>query len=116
MTSQETPEQLLSALRHRADEDFISPPPDHTPGRHTVDCAELGLRVSVTRSRYPNRPDGIDQYAVTITRIAVDGPPGEPEVRHALEAAFGTAAAATAVARPGGPAVRMFRVMAGAGD
>lgn len=112
MSVPQSPEELLSELRRRADEDFHSPPLEYRPGRHTADCPELGLKVSVTRSRYPNRPGGVDQYAVTITRIAVDGPPGEPEVRRALAAAFGDAAAETAVARPGGPAVRMFRISA----
>jgi hypothetical protein len=103
----------LRGLRQRADEDFSSPPGIKLPGRHQLDVSELGLRVAVTRSRYPNRDDGVDQYAVTVTRAALDQAPADSEVRMVLETAFG-AAAADAVERPGGgPLVRMFRVPAG---
>ena len=113
MTDEGGWEQLLTTLRRRADDDFHNPPEEFRPGRHTADLVELGLRVTLTRSRYPNRPDGVDQYAVTIARIGVDGPPGEVEVRLAMVAAFGDAGAATAQARAGGRAIRMFRVAAG---
>ena len=65
----------LRQLRERADEDFASPPGVKVAGRHQVDIAELGLRVAVTRSRYPNREDGVDQYAVTLTRSRLDQAP-----------------------------------------
>lgn len=106
-------EAQLQELRRRADDDFSSPPAEHEQGRHSADLAELGLRVTLTRSRYPNRPDGSDLYAMTISRIGADGPPAEVGVRRALVAAFGDAAAA-AQPRPGGPAVRMFRIPAAA--
>ena len=80
------------------------------------DLPELGLRVSVTRCRYPNRPDGIDQYAVTLSRPELDRPPGNQEVEMVLVPAFG-AAAARAVERSGGSSrIRMFRVPAGVPD
>ena len=104
-------EAQLRDLRARADEDFLDPPAEHEQGRHTVDVAELGLRVSLTRARYPNRPDGVDSYAVTISTIAVDRPPGDDAVQRALAACFGAAAQA-ARPRPGGPRVRMFRLPA----
>jgi hypothetical protein len=109
----QTPAAQLRELRRRADEDFLSPPDIHEQGRHSADLAELGLRVSITRSRYPNRPYGRDLYAVTISRINVDGPPDETAVLHALRAAFGGGAEA-AETRPGGGAVRMFRIPADA--
>lgn len=102
----------LGDLRRRADEDFLAPPAVHERGRHQLDVPELGLRVSVTRSRYPNRPDGVDMYAVTVSRTALDHTPAEPEVRAVLDAAFGERAE-QAVERPaGGALVRMFRVPA----
>ena len=83
-------EQLLD-LRRRADEDFLHPEATREAGRHQVDLPELGLRVSITRSRYPNRPDGIDQYAVTMSRPELDRPPGNQEVRDgALDRPSGT--------------------------
>lgn len=103
---------VLRELRRRADQDFLHPPDTHEQGRHQVDLTELGLRVSMTRTRYPNRPDGADQYAVTISRLALDRAPEEPQVRRVLSAAFGEAASAAAE-RPSGPAVRMYRVPAG---
>ena len=102
-------EAMLVALRERADADFHEPPAEHEPGRHTVEVPELGLRVTLTRSRYPNRPDGVDAYALTISTIAVDRPPSEERVQAALTACFGAAAAA-AQPRPSGPRVRMFRL------
>lgn len=105
-------DSVLRELRHRADEDFTIPPDTHEKGRHQADLAELGLRVSLTRTRYPNRPDGADQYAVTISRLALDHPPEEAQARRVLTAAFGEAASA-AQERPSGPAVRMYRVPAG---
>jgi hypothetical protein len=107
-----TTAQLLDALRRRADEDFASPAVDREPGRHQADLPELGLRVSVTRSRYPNRPDGIDQYAVTVTRSALDAPPQEFEVRLVLSGAFGDAGAQAVERTSPNARVRMFRVPA----
>jgi hypothetical protein len=103
----------LRALRERADEDFASPPGVKLSGRHQLDLAELGLRIAVTRSRYPNRDDGIDQYAVTLTRTRLDQAPADSEVRIVLAAAFGDAAADAVESTAGGPLVRMFRVPAG---
>ncbi|MHB8717386.1 MAG: hypothetical protein ACYDAC_00630 [Candidatus Dormibacteria bacterium] len=99
----------LAALVARADEDFLGAAA-HGAGRHQVDLPEIGLRVSVTRSRYPNRPDGVDQYAVTLTRTRLDTPPADAEVRLVLSAAFASAAP-HAVERSGpGALVRMFRL------
>jgi len=105
----------LAVLRARADTDFASPPVDFEPGRHTAEVAELGLRVTLTRSLYPNRPDGADQYAVTISTLAVDRPPADLVVQRALEACFGPGAVGRAEPRPGGPRVRMFRIPAALG-
>ena len=102
-------DSVLRDLRLRADEDFVAPPETREQGRHQVDLAELGLRVSLTRTRYPNRPDGADQYAVTISRLALDRQPEEAQARRVLAAAFGEAATA-AQERPSGPVVRMYRV------
>ena len=104
-------ETVLAALRERADADFHEPPAQHQPGRHTVEVPELGLRVTLTRSRYPNRPDGVDAYALTISTLDVDRAPSEPRVQAALTACFGAAAVA-AQPRPSGPRVRMFRLPA----
>jgi hypothetical protein len=105
-------EEQLRELRLRADEDFLEPDGVREAGRHQLDLPELGLRVSVTRSRYPNRPDGIDQYAVTMSRPELDRPPGNQEVEMVLSSAFG-AAAGMAVERSGGSSrIRMFRVPA----
>ena len=102
----------LRKLRERADEDFFAPSADRPPGRHQVDLEELGLRVSVTRARYPNRPDGIDQYALTLTRRTLDRAPDGNDVELVLRSAFGDAAT-EAVERPStGSRVRMFRVPA----
>lgn len=102
-------EVRLAALRRRADEDFLAPPAQVEPGRHRLDLPELGLRISVTRTRYPNRPDGVDQYAVTVSRLALDRPPDREQVRRVLEVIFGEAAAA-AVERRAGPMVLLYRV------
>ena len=83
-------EQLVD-LRRRADEDFLHPDALREPGRHQLDLREIGLRVSLTRSRYPNRPDGVDQYAVTLSRPELDRPPGNQEVAMVLASAFGDA-------------------------
>lgn len=108
--------EQLQDLRRRADEDFLHPDGMREAGRHQLTLPELGLRVSVTRSRYPNRPDGIDQYAVTLSRPELDRPPGNQEVEMVLVPAFG-AAAARAVERSGGSSrIRMFRVPAGVPD
>ncbi len=104
---------LLRGLRERADEDFDSPPGIKVAGRHQVDLAELGLRVAMTRSRYPNRDDGIDQYAVTLTRTSLDQPPADSEVSIVLQTAFGASAREAVERIGGGPLVRMFRVPAG---
>ncbi len=53
----------LGELRRRADEDFMLPSANRPPGRHQLDLAELGLRVAMTRARYPNRPGGTEMYA-----------------------------------------------------
>ena len=105
----------LQGLRERADEDFESPPGIKLSGRHQADITELGLRVAVTRSRYPNREDGVDQYAVTLTRLRLDQAPADREVDLVLEAAFGAAAAGAVERTGGGPLVRMFRVPAAQG-
>jgi hypothetical protein len=113
MTDSRPIEALLTDLRRRADEDFLHPDTVREPGRHQLDLGELGLRVSVTRSRYPNRPDGVDQYAVTMSRPALDRPPGNQEVAMVLSSAFG-GASSQAVERSGGSSrIRMFRVPAG---
>ena len=105
-------ERLLD-LRRRADEDFLHPDVTREPGRHQVDLPELGLRLSITRSRYPNRPDGIDQYAVTLSRPELDRPPGNQEAEMVLSTTFGDAVK-QALERSGGSArIRMFRVPAG---
>jgi hypothetical protein len=101
----------LRELRRRADEDYISPPKVHEAGRHQVDLPAVGVRVTLTRARYPNRPDGADQYAVTISRSNLAGPPADEQVLAVLGGAFGELAG-TAVARASGSAVRMFRVPA----
>lgn len=104
----------LQSLRERADEDFLSAPVEKEAGRHQIDLAELGLRVSVTRSRYPNRPDGVDQYAVTVSRMALDRRPEEDEVRTVLSMTFGDAATEAIERGASAARVRMFRVPAGA--
>lgn len=106
-------ERQLRELRRRADEDFLRPPAVHEPGRHRLDLPELGLRVVVTRTRYPNRPDGVDQYAVTVSRLALDRPPDAAQAWTVVEVTFGASAAAAAEERIAGPLVRLFRVPAG---
>ncbi|MBV8305031.1 MAG: hypothetical protein JOZ04_12530 [Acidimicrobiia bacterium] len=102
----------LRELRQRADEDFVARSAVHETGRHTVELGEMGMRVSITRARYPNRADGVDQYAITISELRLEHPPEEAQTWRILTAAFGEAAA-HARERRGGPAVRMFRVPAG---
>ena len=99
----------MRQLRDRADEDAANPHAIQTAGRHSIDLAELGLRVSLTRARYPNTAAGLDQYAVTISRHALDHRPAGPEVELVLRAAF-EQAAGLAVERPSGPLIRMFRI------
>ena len=99
-------------LRRRADEDFLHPDAVREPGRHQLDLPELGMRVSVTRSRYPNRRDGVDQYAVTLSRPDLDRPPGAQEVGLVLSAAFGEAATMAVERSAGAARIRMFRVPA----
>ena len=103
---------VLHELRQRADEDFLNPPLEHESGRHQVDLPDLELRVSVTRSRYPNRPDGVDCYAVTISRPQLDHPPEEAQTRRVLHALFGDDAENVEERQAGGPVVRMFRAPA----
>jgi hypothetical protein len=103
----------LRGLRARADEDFAAPAGIKQPGRHQLDIAEMGIRVAITRSRYPNRDDGVDQYAVTMTRSRLDVPAADAEVRLVLESAFGDAAGEAVERSGGGQPVRMFRVPAG---
>jgi hypothetical protein len=105
----------LLGLRARADEDFLRPATDREPGRHQVDVAELGLRVSVTRSRYPNRPDGLDQYAVTLSRRRLDQAPAESETQTVLQMTFGALAGGAVERTARGSLVRMFRVPADVG-
>ena len=104
----------LRELRRRADEDYLSPGTrDHEPGRHQSDVAELGLRVAVTRARYPNRADGVDQYAVTMSRTAMDRAPDASDVETVMSAAFGEAAGQAVERSALGSKVRLFRVPAG---
>jgi hypothetical protein len=103
----------LRGLRERADDDFVNPPHEHETGRHQTDLSELGLRVSVTRSRYPNRPDGVDQYAVTMSRTTLDRPPDATDVGLVLGTAFGDAGAQAVERSTPGCKVRMFRIPAG---
>jgi hypothetical protein len=103
-------DSVLHELRQRADEDFLNPPAEHESGRHQVDLADLELRVSLTRSRYPNAPDGEDCYAVTISRPAVDHEPEEAQCRRVLYALFGDSSGGVEERRAGGPVVRMYRV------
>jgi hypothetical protein len=105
-------EEQLVDLRRRADEDFLHPDGMREPGRHQLDLRELGLRVSVTRSRYPNRPDGVDQYAVTMSRPDLDRPPGNQEVVLVLASAFGDASTRAVERSTGAARIRMFRVPA----
>ncbi len=113
MDDPRTIEEQLVDLRHRADEDFLHPDGVREPGRHQLDLRELGLRVSVTRSRYPNRPDGVDQYAVTMSRPNLDRRPGEQEVVMVLSSAFGDASTKAVERSAGAARIRMFRVPAG---
>jgi hypothetical protein len=108
----ESDEALLRALRSRADEDYLASGVDKEPGRHQVDLGDLGLRVSVTRSRYPNRPDGVDQYAVTVSRRRLDHRPEEDEVQTVLAMAFGGGAGKAVERSASGSLVRLFRVPA----
>jgi hypothetical protein len=103
---------LLRELRQRADEDFAAPPAEHESGRHQVDLPDLDLRVSLTRSRYPNRPDGADLYVLTVSRPQLDHAPEEAQTRRVLYALFGEAADQVEERQAGGPVVRMFRVAA----
>ena len=112
MGEPQTLEGQLHDLRQRADEDFLQPEFAREPGRHQLDLPELGLRVSVTRSRYPNRPDGVDQYAVTMSRPDLDRRPGEDEVVLVLGWAFGDASRQAVERSPVTSRVRMFRVPA----
>jgi hypothetical protein len=116
MADSRTIEEQLGDLRRRADDDFLHPEALREPGRHQLDLPELGLRVSVTRSRYPNRPDGVDQYAVTLSRPNLDRAPGNDEVVMVLGFAFGDAATQAVERSTGASKVRMFRVPAQSGS
>jgi hypothetical protein len=116
MGDSRTIEDQLRDLRRRADDDFLHPEALREPGRHQLDLPELGLRVSVTRSRYPNRPDGIDQYAVTLSRPNLDRRLGDDEVVTVLASAFGAASELAVERSAGASRVRMFRVPAQTGD
>jgi hypothetical protein len=115
MGDSRTIEDQLQDLRRRADEDFLHPETLREPGRHQLDLPELGLRMSVTRSRYPNRPDGVDQYAVTLSRPDLDRRPGDDEVVMVLASAFGDASTQAVERSTAASRVRMFRVPAQAG-
>jgi hypothetical protein len=112
MGDSRTIEEQMLDLRRRADEDFLHPDAVREAGRHQLDLPELGLRVSVTRSRYPNRLDGVDQYAVTLSRPELDRRPGEQEVGLVLTSAFGDAATMAVERSAGAARIRMFRVPA----
>jgi hypothetical protein len=116
MGDSRTIEDQLRDLRRRADDDFLHPEALREPGRHQLDLPELGLRVSVTRSRYPNRPDGVDQYAVTLSRPNLDRRLGDDEVVTVLAAAFGDASEQAVERSAGASRVRMFRVPAQTGE
>ena len=103
---------VLHELRQRADEDFLAPPVEHESGRHQVDLPDLELRVSLTRGRYPNRPDGTDSYVLTVSRLKLDHPPEEAQTRRVLHALFGEAAEGVEERQAGGPVVRLFRTPA----
>jgi hypothetical protein len=105
---------VLRELRQRADEDFLDPPAEHESGRHQVDLPDMELRVSLTRSRYPNTADGRDTYALTISRLQLDHPPEEAQTRRIIYALFGDAAERVEERHAGGPVVRMFRAPADA--
>lgn len=115
MDDSRTIEEQLQDLRRRADDDFLHPETQREPGRHQLDLPELGLRVSITRSRYPNRPDGVDQYAVTLSRPDMARRPGDDEVLMVLASAFGDASAQAVERSTGASKVLMFRVPAQAG-
>jgi hypothetical protein len=101
-------EKLQTLLRH-ADEDAIAAPTTRDPERHRAELHELGLRVSLTRSRYPNTAGGAEMYAVTVSRIDLKRAPDSGEVETVLASTFGEQSK-RAVERQGGPMVRMFRV------
>ena len=109
-------DSVLHELRQRADEDFLNPPVEHEGGRHQIDLPDLELRVSLTRSRYPNTADGQDSYAVTISRLAMDTEPEEGQVRRVLHALFAEAAEHAEERRAGGSLVRMYRIPAAVAD
>ncbi|MGC8461402.1 MAG: hypothetical protein ACP5OR_06130 [Candidatus Dormibacteria bacterium] len=106
-----TVQETLVSLRRRADEDFLGDLGFHGTGRHTAELGLLGVKVTLTRARYPNRPNGMDMYAITISRIALDHRPGDPETFEVLGGLFGDEVE-RAEERNGGPLVRMFRLPA----
>jgi hypothetical protein len=101
-------DKLQALLRH-ADEDAVAAPVTRDPERHRAELHELGLRVSLTRSRYPNTPDGVEMYAITLSRIDLGRAPDSDEVGLVMASTFGESSS-RAVERRGGPMVRMFRV------
>ena len=111
-----TPSQLLAGLRERADDDFLNPGNERVAGRHQIDIAELGVRVAVTRARYPNVPGGDDLYVVTVSRLGLRQQPDDGDGRQVLVQLFGSAAATAAIERRGGPLIRMYRVLAATVD
>ena len=116
--SDESPDRQLRDLRQRADLDFLTPSDPGTgreAGRHQADLPELGLRVACTRGRYPNRPDGIDLYVVTVSRLALNGQPEPAEAHHVLSLLFGRGALRVEE-RPGGPLIRSYRLPAAAAE
>jgi len=112
-TQGQSVDATLRELRQRADEDFLDPSAQHESGRHQVDLPDLELRVSLTRGRYPNRPDWQDTYVVTISRPQLDHAPEEAQTRRVLHALFGDSAEHIEERQAGGPVVRMFRAPAG---
>jgi hypothetical protein len=103
---------VLREVRQRADEDFLDPPAERESGRHQVDLPDLELRVTLTRSRYPNTPAGQDCYALTISRPQLDHAPEEAQTRRVLHALFGEGAEHVEERQAGGQVVRMFRAPA----
>lgn len=116
MATTETPQRRLRDLRERADADFLDPPAITQTGRHQIDLTEVGIRVAVTRARYPNRSAGADLYVVTVSRLGLNRQPDPGEVRWVLVELFGQRGADRAEERAGGPLIRMFRVPPAAAD
>jgi hypothetical protein len=88
MGDSRTIEDQLGDLRRRADDDFL----------------------------HPEALDGIDQYAVTLSRPNLDRRLGDDEVVTVLASAFGDASEQAVERSAGASRVRMFRVPAQTGD